>query len=72
MASKCGTVTINEQAFAVVLILSDGLDRGDLSPLTGAMRAIHRRARKVLWLNPLAGDRRRADRAGDGRRNALR
>jgi uncharacterized protein with von Willebrand factor type A (vWA) domain len=42
----------------VVLILSDGLDRGDLSPLQGAMRAIRGRARRVLWLNPLAGDSR--------------
>jgi uncharacterized protein with von Willebrand factor type A (vWA) domain len=42
----------------VVLILSDGLDRGDLAPLQGAMRAIRARARRVLWLNPLAGDRR--------------
>jgi uncharacterized protein with von Willebrand factor type A (vWA) domain len=42
----------------VVLILSDGLDRGDVSPLAGAMRAIRARARRVLWLNPLAGDRR--------------
>jgi hypothetical protein len=42
----------------VVLILSDGLDRGDVSPLAGAMRAIGARARRVLWLNPLAGDRR--------------
>lgn len=40
----------------VVLILSDGLDRGDLAPLQGAMRAIQARARRVLWLNPLAGD----------------
>jgi len=40
----------------VVLILSDGLDRGDLAPLQGAIRAIHARARRVLWLNPLAGD----------------
>lgn len=40
----------------VVLILSDGLDRGDVAPLAGAMRALHARARKVLWLNPLAGD----------------
>ncbi len=40
----------------IVLILSDGLDRGDVQPLAGAMRAIHARARKVLWLNPLAGD----------------
>jgi uncharacterized protein with von Willebrand factor type A (vWA) domain len=41
-----------------VLILSDGLDRGDLAPLAGAMRAIRGRARRVLWLNPLAGDER--------------
>lgn len=42
----------------LVLILSDGLDRGDISPLQGALRALRRRARLVLWLNPLAGDRR--------------
>ena len=42
----------------VVLILSDGLDRGDVQPLAGAMRAIRARARRVLWLNPLAGDAR--------------
>jgi len=45
-------------ARTVVLILSDGLDRGDVAPLAGAMRAIHSRARRVLWLNPLAGDHR--------------
>jgi len=39
-----------------VIILSDGLDRGDLQPLAGAMRALRARARRVLWLNPLAGD----------------
>jgi uncharacterized protein len=44
----------------VVLILSDGLDRGDVTPLASAMRAIHARARRVLWLNPLAGDERYA------------
>jgi uncharacterized protein with von Willebrand factor type A (vWA) domain len=43
---------------AVVLILSDGLDRGDVAPLAGAMRAIRGRARRVYWLNPLAGDAR--------------
>jgi uncharacterized protein with von Willebrand factor type A (vWA) domain len=42
----------------VVLILSDGLDRGDVGPLGAAMRAIRARARRVVWLNPLAGDRR--------------
>jgi uncharacterized protein with von Willebrand factor type A (vWA) domain len=41
-----------------VIILSDGLDRGDVEPLGHAMRALQRRARRVLWLNPLAGDAR--------------
>jgi len=45
-------------ARTVVIILSDGLDRGDIAPLADAMRAIHSRARRVLWLNPLAGDQR--------------
>jgi len=39
----------------VVVILSDGLDRGDPAPLERAMRALQRRARKVIWLNPLLG-----------------
>jgi len=40
----------------VVVILSDGLDRGDPETLRSAMHAIHRAARKVIWLNPLMGD----------------
>jgi uncharacterized protein with von Willebrand factor type A (vWA) domain len=40
----------------VVIVLSDGLDRGDTRPLEEAMRAIHARAREVVWLNPLMGD----------------
>jgi uncharacterized protein with von Willebrand factor type A (vWA) domain len=42
----------------VVLIVSDGLDRGDTEILAGAMRAIRSRARRVLWLNPLMSDSR--------------
>ncbi len=42
----------------IVIILSDGLDRGDVAPLAEAMRRIRARARRVLWLNPLAGDAR--------------
>lgn len=42
----------------VVAILSDGLDRGDPERLAAAMRAISRRARRVIWLNPLLGDAR--------------
>lgn len=40
---------------SVVVIMSDGLDRGEIAPLERAMRRIHRSARKVIWLNPLMG-----------------
>ncbi len=39
-----------------VVVLSDGLDRGDPAVLGEALRRIRARARRVLWLNPLAGD----------------
>lgn len=39
----------------VVVILSDGLERGDVEALERAMRGIRRRVRRVVWLNPLAG-----------------
>ena len=39
-----------------VLIFSDGLDRGDTGALAMALLAIRRRARRVIWLNPLMGD----------------
>jgi uncharacterized protein with von Willebrand factor type A (vWA) domain len=42
----------------VVVILSDGLDRGDPALLTEAVRRIQRRARRLIWLNPLLGDAR--------------
>jgi uncharacterized protein with von Willebrand factor type A (vWA) domain len=40
----------------VVLILSDGWDTGDLDVLKNAMSVLHKKACKVLWLNPLAGN----------------
>jgi uncharacterized protein with von Willebrand factor type A (vWA) domain len=40
----------------VVLVLSDGLDRGDPARVGEAMRRIRARAGRVLWLNPLAAD----------------
>ena len=43
-------------AKTVVLIVSDGLDRGDTTILSRAMRDIRSRARRVIWLNPLLGD----------------
>jgi uncharacterized protein len=40
---------------SVVVILSDGLDRGDTDSLEHAMRGIRKLAEKIIWLNPLAG-----------------
>jgi uncharacterized protein len=40
----------------VVVIVSDGLDRGDPDVLARAMRSLRSRARRVFWLNPLLGD----------------
>lgn len=37
----------------VTVIMSDGLDRGDVERLRHAMRGIQRRSRRVIWLNPL-------------------
>ena len=38
-----------------VVVLSDGLDTGDLALLEGEMGVLRRRARRVIWLNPLLG-----------------
>ncbi len=39
----------------VVLVLSDGWDRGDAASVGREMSSLHRRARRVIWLNPLLG-----------------
>ncbi|GAA4395410.1 VWA domain-containing protein [Nibrella viscosa] len=39
----------------IVIILSDGWDTGDITLLRQSMEVIHAKARKVIWLNPLAG-----------------
>ena len=36
--------------------MSDGCDTGDINVLEESMYKIHRRAGKVIWLNPLAGN----------------
>jgi uncharacterized protein with von Willebrand factor type A (vWA) domain len=41
---------------AVVLVLSDGLERGDPAPMRNAIRRIARRAYYLAWLTPLAAD----------------
>jgi len=38
-----------------VVICSDGWDTGDLEILVDAMRGLHARAGRVIWLNPLLG-----------------
>ncbi|HJS57016.1 MAG TPA: VWA domain-containing protein [Vicinamibacteria bacterium] len=43
-------------ARTVVVILSDGLDQGDVQLLAESLRTIAGRARRLVWLNPLLGD----------------
>jgi uncharacterized protein with von Willebrand factor type A (vWA) domain len=38
---------------SVVVIISDGWDRGDVSLLEREMQDLKRRAKKIIWLNPL-------------------
>ena len=41
---------------AIVVVLSDGWDRGDPEVLAEEMARLRRCAHRVLWLNPLAAD----------------
>lgn len=49
-----GDRIVNHQT--VVVILSDGWDLGAKEILRGEMATLHRRSRRVIWLNPIAGD----------------
>jgi uncharacterized protein with von Willebrand factor type A (vWA) domain len=40
---------------AVVLIISDGWERGDVAVLSSAIRSLQRRCHRLIWLNPLLG-----------------
>ncbi|MCW5516988.1 vWA domain-containing protein [Muriicola sp. Z0-33] len=40
----------------IVFILSDGWDTGDPLTMKAAMKFIYKKSRKVIWLNPLAGN----------------
>ena len=40
---------------AIVMIISDGWDRGDQKLLGQEIRRLHRNVRRLIWLNPLAG-----------------
>jgi uncharacterized protein len=48
--------TKNLTSKSVVIIVSDGWETGDVAVLSDAMQQIHRRANRVIWLNPLAGN----------------
>jgi uncharacterized protein len=39
----------------IIVILSDGWDRGDASIMADEMKRLHGTAHKILWLNPLLG-----------------
>jgi uncharacterized protein len=41
---------------AVVVICSDGLERGDPTELAAAVARLQRQAHRLVWVNPLAGD----------------
>lgn len=38
---------------AIVLLVTDGLEREDVGRLAGAMERLHRSCRRLIWLNPL-------------------
>ncbi len=40
---------------SVVVLISDGWDRGDIDLLERQMRRLKRRVRRLIWLNPLLG-----------------
>lgn len=58
---ECLQTFVNEYAATlldkrtIVIIMSDGCDTGDLPALKQSMETIRNKARKIIWLNPLAG-----------------
>ncbi len=41
---------------SIVIIMSDGWDTGDTDLLKDAMKFIHKKSDRVIWINPLAGN----------------
>ena len=52
--TKYGGHMLNRDS--IVIIVSDGWDTGDIEVLENAMRYIHKKSHRVIWLNPLAGN----------------
>ena len=44
-------------AKSIVMIFSDGWDRGEVNVLEAQMARLKRKAGKIIWLNPLSGAR---------------
>lgn len=40
----------------IVMIVSDGLDTGDPTLVSQSLKVIKKRAKKIVWINPLAGN----------------
>ena len=40
---------------SIIVIFSDGWDRGEVGLLEAQMALLQRKAYKIIWLNPLAG-----------------
>ncbi len=40
---------------SIVIVISDGWERGDVSRLAEGMRFLQRRCHRLIWLNPLSG-----------------
>jgi len=52
--TRYGAHSLNKDA--IVIILSDGWDTGEIDLLEASMKHIHKKADRVIWLNPLAGN----------------
>ncbi len=52
-ANGSGKRKINSQT--VIIIVSDGWDRGNVKALEDSMKTLKRRSLKIVWLNPLLG-----------------
>ncbi len=50
---RWGSMMVSKRT--IVIIISDGWDRGEIDVLDREMRRLKSRARRVIWLNPLLG-----------------
>ncbi len=41
----------------IVIIVSDGLDTGEIDKLANSLKKIKKRAKAIVWINPLAGNK---------------